>query len=134
MTTHEQSIAGPAIEVSFLVLEGLVVVQLEQNRSLIIPAGGSWPGLQFLPEPLAAYLKPVATMKIPGTRLFPLGDKGHPAAVALVTAQALTTVGSLAERCELAEQLHIPIREVHQATGAAVVGADEWAFATALNT
>jgi len=115
------------------VIEGTVVIQLLRNHSLVIPAGGAWPGLEHLPAHLVAHLKPVAAMNVPGARTVPSGEEDRSAAVALITAQALSAVGSVSDRFAFAERMGIPFRKMNQSTGARVINTARETFTKFLN-
>jgi len=107
---YRKLIPGSDLHAPFRVTEGLVVVHLARHRSIVIPAGGDWPGLEQLRVALAAYLNPERSSCFPGTSMEPGDDTGRKAAVALVLGQALTALGSLSERMKLAPTSASPSR------------------------
>ena len=120
---RRHSLPGPPLEQSFRVLDGMVIVMLQSSNTVIIPAGGGWPGLSQLPEPVRAHMKPNGSVVTPGTVWKSgLPNRDLPAAQALVLAQALTTVGFISERLHLAEQVGLHWKEMSRETAAGLMG------------
>ena len=126
---YRSAITGPDLNTPFRVTEGLVVILLERQRSLVIPAGGAWPGLEHLPEAMRLHLKPVGSRRVLGTVTEPDDAAGRPAALALIMAQALTAVGHLAERIQYAGTTDLQLRKSHQATAALALGTTRETYA-----
>jgi len=122
------SIPGPELNAPFRVIEGVVVIHLARYRSIVIPAGGAWPGLDHLPETLAEYLKPQSSTCFPDTITLPDNETGRKAAIALVLAQALTAVGSLLERLKFASDFGLPLKKVNQQTAGYSIGTTRESF------
>lgn len=133
MKQRNRPIPGPDLDAPFRVVEGVVVIQLMRGRSLVIPAGGAWPGLEQLPEHVLEYLQPIDASNTPGTITEPSGETDRQAALALVIAQGLSAVGTIAERIRFAEQLNIPIRTMNQFTGSGMIGVQRESFSKAVN-
>lgn len=125
---YRKSISGPGLSLPFRVVEGVVVIHLARNRSIVIPAGGAWPGLAHLSETLIAHLKPRSSSCLPQTRTEPDDEAGRGAAIALVLAQALTAVGPLQERFTFASEYGLPLREVNQRTAGQAIGTTRESF------
>jgi len=134
MKRYTRALLGPSLFAPFRVTAGTVVVHLARSRSIVIPAGGGWPGLHPLPTELAVSLAPKRTSCLPGTHTEPDDEAGRPAALALVLAQALTAVGTLSERLRLAEALGMPLRSINQTTAGLVIGTTRESFGREIDT
>jgi len=120
---YHWALQGPDISSAFRVVQGLVVVQSATNMALVIPAGGAWPGVQRLSPTLLAHLEPRSATQVPDTVVaYGLDEADQPSAQALVLVQALTSLGTVAERLALAERLQIPVRKMNRRTCASVLG------------
>ena len=117
---------GPRVDTAFTVVSGLVTVATAHGFSLVIPAGGCWPGA--LPEPLASHVRAAETFlsEEAETRLATQDEQTH--GIALVTAQALTGIGPLISRKSLLQRLAAPM---NTNTAAMCVGSTRPAFSAA---
>jgi len=128
------AIQGPDISRAFQVVQGLVVVQAATNMTLVIPAGGAWPGIEQLSPTLRAHLDPRSSTQAPNTVFsYGLDEADQPAAQALVLVQALTSMGTVSERLALAERLQIPVRNMNRRTCASVLGTTRVHLSKVLN-
>lgn len=128
------TIQGPDISRAFQVVQGLVVVQAATNMTLVIPAGGAWPGIEQLSPTLRAHLEPKSSTQAPDTVFsYGLDEADQPAAQALVLVQALTSLGTVSERLALAKRLQIPVRNMNRRTCASVLGTTRVHLSKVLN-
>lgn len=119
---HHPELQGPPLTEPFQVRAGTVVFFRLGPGTLVIPTGGAWPGLDNLPEPLIEHLQLYYSVRTPDALITPgLSAADLPAAKALVTAQALTSIGSALARLHLAEQLGIPMRDMNRTTAGGVI-------------
>lgn len=113
---------GPSLERPFQVLSGAVIVLLQSPNTVVIPAGGGWPGLTQLPGSILDHLKPNGSLITPGTTWQSgLPEADLPAAQALVLAQALTSVGFISERLQVAEHMGFRLEDMPRGTTAALI-------------
>ena len=117
---------GPLVSTAFVVTAGLVTVATAHGFSLVIPAGGCWPGL--LPEPLSSHVQAAETYLSQEAATRPATEDETCHGRALVTAQALTGVGTLAARRALLLRLAAPMNTT---AAALCVGSTRPAFSAA---
>jgi hypothetical protein len=130
--THHLTVQGPELDHPFTVLIGFVVICTATNESLLVPAGGCWPGLANISATLSNYLKPVGTTQTPDTRVsFHVSAAAIEGGVACLLVQALTRIGLLGERIRFAEN-YVQFEEMNQATAAGVVGTSRETLSQAL--
>lgn len=109
---------GPCVNESWTVLDGFVII--EGDISLVIPRGGTWPGVTHLSDDLARIIQPVTSALTPGTRVT---HHTTPAALeagaALVFAQTLNKA-ALQQRLELISP-HVDLTRLHRKIGGVLV-------------
>ena len=117
---------GPRIDSAFVVISGLVTVATAHGFSVVIPTGGCWPGT--LPEPLASHVRAAESFLSQEASTRPATPEEQTQGVALITGQALTSIGSLISRKSLLGQLALPM---NTSTAALCVGSTRPAFSAA---
>jgi hypothetical protein len=117
---------GPSVDTAFLVMSGLATVATAHGFSVVIPTGGCWPGA--LSEPLASHVRAAETFLSQEATIRPATHDEQTHGTALVTAQALTSIGTLISRKFLLQQLAAPM---NTSTAALCVGSTRPAFSAA---
>ena len=117
---------GPQINTAFTVVSGLVTVATAHGFSVVIPTGGCWPGT--LSEPLASHVRAAESFQSEEAVTRPASVEEQAQGNALVTAQALTSIGSLISRKTLLQRLALPM---NTSTAALCVGSTRPAFSAA---
>jgi hypothetical protein len=114
---------GPRVDTAFLVVSGLATVATAHGFSIVIPAGGCWPGT--LSEPLASHVQAAEVFLSQEATTRPATQDEQAHGTALVTAQALTSIGTLISRKSLLQRLAAPMNTT---TAALCVGSTRPAF------
>ena len=117
---------GPQIDTAFVIVSGLATVATAHGFSVVIPTGGCWPGT--LPEPLASHVRAAESFLSQEATTRPATPEEQAQGVALVTGQALTSIGMLSSRKALLGQLARPMSTT---TAALCVGSTWPAFSAA---
>ena len=113
---------GPPLEEPFTVLTGFVVISTASNATLLVTAGGCWPGVDNLSAELLAHLQPVAASVTPGTKTSPhVSPAAIEGGLACLLVQALTSFGELSFRLELGRR-YLLLDEISRTTVAGVLG------------
>lgn len=118
--------SGPQIDTAFVVISGLATIATVHGFSVVIPAGGCWPGA--LLEPLASHVQAAESFLSQEAETRPATLAERQQGIALVTAQALTGIGTLSSRKALLGRLALPM---NTSTAALCVGSTRPAFSAA---
>ncbi|GGR17239.1 hypothetical protein [Deinococcus ruber] len=110
--SHPQR-SGPPVQQSFTVQQGMAVIATLHGYSVVIPTHGTWPGP--LEDALSRHVQAAEVFLTPNALYRAATEQEQQQGVALVTAQALSSVGTLHERTLLLDRLSGPMNQTTRA-------------------